>query len=107
MKTEISLIPVARIRVVNPRVRDKRKFVRVLESIRNVGLKKPIQVSPREVPPGDPPAYDLICGQGRMEAFQMLGNTRHRDASDPQRGDAHEPHREHGEADGFAVGTGR
>ncbi len=75
MKTEISLIPVARIRVVNPRVRDKRKFVRVLESIRNVGLKKPIQVSPREVPPGDPPAYDLICGQGRMEAFQMLGNT--------------------------------
>lgn len=73
MKTEIALIPIARIRVVNPRVRDKRKFVRVLESIRNVGLKKPIQVSPRGVPVGEPPAYDLICGQGRMEAFQMLG----------------------------------
>lgn len=74
MKKEIALIPIASIRVVNPRVRDKRKFVRVLESIRNVGLKKPIQVSLREIPPGEPPAYDLICGQGRMEAFQMLGH---------------------------------
>ncbi|MFT3990588.1 MAG: ParB N-terminal domain-containing protein, partial [Luteolibacter sp.] len=73
MNTNITLIPIASIRVVNPRVRDKRKFRRVLDSIQNVGLKKPIQVSPRHVSPGQPPAYDLICGQGRMEAFQMLG----------------------------------
>ena len=73
MKEEIILIPIERIRVVNPRVRDKRKFAKVVDNIRSVGLKKPIQVSPREVQPGEPPAYDLICGQGRMEAFQALG----------------------------------
>ncbi len=73
MKEDIVLIPLSRIRVVNPRVRDKRKFATVVASIRNVGLKKPIQVSARAVPNGEPAAYDLICGQGRMEAFQALG----------------------------------
>jgi len=73
MNEKIELIPISRIRVVNPRVRDKRKFAKVVESIRNVGLKKPIQVSPRAVPKGEPPAYDLVCGQGRMEACQALG----------------------------------
>lgn len=75
MSREIELIQISRIRVVNPRVRDKRKFAKVVESIRNVGLKKPIQVSPRAVPKGEPPAYDLVCGQGRMEACQALGYT--------------------------------
>ena len=73
MKREVTDIPVDRIRVVNPRIRDKRKFATVVESIRNLGLKKPIQVSPRPVVKGEPPAYDLICGQGRVEAFQQLG----------------------------------
>jgi ParB family chromosome partitioning protein len=75
MNEPIVTIPLARIRVVNPRARDKRKFARVVESIRNVGLKKPIQVSPRAVPKAERPAYDLVCGQGRMEAFQALGYT--------------------------------
>lgn len=73
MNLKIEVIPIARIRVANPRFRDKRKFAKVVESIRNVGLKKPIQVSPRAVPKGEPPGYDLVCGQGRMEAFQALG----------------------------------
>ncbi len=73
MKEKIILIPINRIRVANPRARDKRKFVKIVENIRNVGLKKPIQVSPRNAPPDDPAAYNLICGQGRMEAFQALG----------------------------------
>lgn len=73
MSHKIELIPISRIRVVNPRVRDKRKFAKVVESIRNVGLKKPIQVSPRAVAKGEPPAFDLVCGQGRIEAFQALG----------------------------------
>lgn len=73
MKEKIVLIPITSIRVVNPRVRDKRKFARVVDSIRNVGLKKPIQISPREAAKGEPGGYDLICGQGRMEAFLSLG----------------------------------
>ncbi|MGE9268110.1 MAG: ParB/RepB/Spo0J family partition protein [Verrucomicrobiales bacterium] len=75
MKEKIILIPIATIRVVNPRVRDKNKFSKVVESIRNVGLKKPIQVTPRKSPQDAPLVYDLICGQGRMEAFQALGLT--------------------------------
>ena len=70
---QISLIPVDRIRVVNPRSRDKKKFERVVESIAAVGLKKPITVMRGK--PGDDGAetYDLVCGQGRLEAFIALG----------------------------------
>ena len=36
--------------------------------------KKPIQVSVRSAAEGDEPGYDLVCGQGRMEAFLALGH---------------------------------
>ena len=74
MNEEIQIIPIDKIRVVNPRVRDMKKFAKVVESIRNVGLKKPIRVTPRSRSGTDDPAYDLVCGQGRMEAFQSLGH---------------------------------
>lgn len=75
MKDEVQLIPLEHIRVVNPRCRDRRKFERIVESIRNLGLKKPIQVSPRSSANGNgEQTYDLICGQGRIEAFQALGH---------------------------------
>ena len=74
MDKEIINIPLDRIRIVNPRYRDRKKFEKIIESIGNLGLKKPIQVSVR---PGsqaeDPPLYDLVCGQGRIEAFNALG----------------------------------
>lgn len=75
MKETIQLIPIERIRVANPRVRDMKKFTKVVESIKNVGLKKPIRVSPRPRSNADNPLFDLICGQGRMEACQTLGYT--------------------------------
>ena len=74
MKDTIQMIPIDRIRVANPRVRDMKKFAKVVESIRNLGLKKPIRVSPRPRSGPDKSCYDLICGQGRMEAFQALGH---------------------------------
>jgi len=69
----IGLIPVDRVVVVNPRSRDKKKFERVVESIATVGLKKPITVTLGR--PGDDGAetYNLVCGQGRLEAFIALG----------------------------------
>ena len=71
---QVIMIPLERIRVVNPRCRDRRRFEKIIESIRNLGLKKPIQVSKRAGPTAaDGPAYDLVCGQGRLEAFQALG----------------------------------
>ena len=63
------MIPVDAISVINPRSRNKRIFNELVTSIARLGLKKPITVSQRTGAPG---AYDLVCGQGRLEAFIQL-----------------------------------
>ncbi len=75
MKETVQLIPIDRIRIINPRHRDRKKFEKIVQSIQNLGLKKPIKVSTRQTKEGDEPGYDLVCGQGRIEAFQALGQT--------------------------------
>jgi len=45
----------------------------IVQSIKNQGLKKPIQVSERKADEGEGSTYDLVCGQGRIEAFRALG----------------------------------
>jgi ParB family chromosome partitioning protein len=45
-----------------------------VRSIANVGLKRPITVSPRKSD-ADDARYDLVCGQGRIEAFIQLGQS--------------------------------
>ena len=67
--SEIHMIPVDAITVVNPRDRNQRIFSELVTSIDHLGLKKPITVSRR----GTEPGYDLVCGQGRLEAFIALG----------------------------------
>jgi len=74
-ESQVRLIPIDRIRVVNPRVRDQVKFGKVVESIAKLGLKKPITVTAGEPGPDGKEAFDLVCGQGRLEAFQRLGQT--------------------------------
>jgi ParB family chromosome partitioning protein len=66
---EIRRIPVNAITILNPRVRNKRIFNELVTSIAHLGLKKPITVSARR----DQSGYDLVCGQGRLEAFVALG----------------------------------
>lgn len=73
MKTDIQMIPISSIKVINPRCRDRKKFELIVESIKSVGLKKPIQISRRTASESSEPGYDLVCGQGRMEAFAALG----------------------------------
>lgn len=73
MKDEIKMIPIERIRILNPRYRDRKKFEAVVQSIRVLGLKKPIQVSLRAAQEQEGAGYDLVCGQGRIEAFMALG----------------------------------
>src|ERR1035441_3208583 len=68
MKDEITMIPIDRIRIVNPRHRDPKKFQLIVKSIKTLGLKKPIQVSLRPEEDADGPGYELVCGQGRIEA---------------------------------------
>jgi hypothetical protein len=67
----VELIPVDHITVVNPRVRNKKVFKDIVANIAQLGLKKPITVTKRSDPDG--PRYDLVCGQGRLEAYQALG----------------------------------
>lgn len=73
-KTEIEWILIAEIRVVNPRSRSKKRFHDIVANIGAIGLKRPITVARRELDP-DGTRYDLICGQGRMEACRLLGET--------------------------------
>lgn len=68
---DIRSIAIADITVLNPRSRNKRVFQELVTSIANLGLKKPITVSQRP----DGSGYDLICGQGRLEAFLALGQS--------------------------------
>jgi ParB family chromosome partitioning protein len=67
----IALIPTDHIRVLNPRIRIRRNFEEIVDNIARIGLKRPITVSTR--PDTDPVEYDLVCGQGRLEAFIELG----------------------------------
>jgi ParB family chromosome partitioning protein len=73
-KTEIEWIPIVEIRVVNPRSRSKTRFHDIVANIAAIGLKRPITVARRELEP-DGTRYDLTCGQGRMEACRLLGET--------------------------------
>src|SRR5436309_14467530 len=73
MNDEVQMIPIDRIRILNPRHRDRKKFELIVQSIKNLGLKKPIQVSLRVKDEEEGPGYDLVCGQCRIEAFQVLG----------------------------------
>lgn len=69
----VEMIPVDRVTVVNPRVRNKRNFREIVENIERLGLKKPITVTRRTEAGG--PYYDLVCGQGRLEAYIELGQS--------------------------------
>lgn len=68
----VEMIPVDRITVLNPRDRNKKVFRQIVDSISKVGLKKPITVSLCKTSNKEP-TYELVCGQGRLEAFVLLG----------------------------------
>lgn len=67
----IEMIPINKIAVVNPRVRNKKVFKEIIGNIAEIGLKRPITVTRRAQAGG--PYYDLVCGQGRLEAYKALG----------------------------------
>ncbi|MDO5609914.1 MAG: plasmid partitioning protein RepB C-terminal domain-containing protein [Pseudomonadota bacterium] len=70
----VEMIPIADITIANPRVRNQKIHKTITESIKQVGLKRPITV--RCVRPEDGPLpYALICGQGRLESCKLLGQS--------------------------------
>lgn len=70
--SDVLMVPVDSIQVLNPRERNQRVFESVVENIRTVGLKKPIVVTPRVGEDGET-NYLLVCGEGRLNAFRALG----------------------------------
>jgi ParB family chromosome partitioning protein len=68
------MIPIDSIQLLNPRMRNQHVFGEIVESIDTIGLKRPITVSRRAHSDG-PFEYNLVCGQGRLEAYQRLGMT--------------------------------
>jgi ParB family transcriptional regulator, chromosome partitioning protein len=70
----VNMVPVNQINILNPRSRNRAAFQGMVTNISNLGLKRPITVA-RRGEPSDGKPYDLVCGQGRLEAFIALGQT--------------------------------
>lgn len=69
---DVEMIPIEQIHVLNPRSRNKLAFQGIVSNISNLGLKKPITVARRTQPLGGK-IYNLVCGEGRLEAYIALG----------------------------------
>ena len=70
----VTLVPISRIEVLNSRDRNMKVFDEIVENIRHIGLKKPITVTERAGDDGSA-KYLLVCGEGRLNAFKLLGET--------------------------------
>jgi ParB family chromosome partitioning protein len=70
----VTLIPIERIEVLNSRDRNAKVFEEIVENIQDIGLKKPITVTEREGLDSES-KYLLVCGEGRLNAFRILGET--------------------------------
>lgn len=70
---EITEVLLDDIRVLNPRSRGRSQHQAIVANIAAVGLKRPITVS-RRMGTDASPRYDLVCGQGRIEAVRLLGH---------------------------------
>ena len=70
----VVLISIEDIHILNPRVRNQIIAEEIRHNILSVGLKRPITVTPR-IGSKNGKKYDLVCGQGRLEAFASAGET--------------------------------
>jgi ParB family chromosome partitioning protein len=80
------MLPISEINVLSSRARNKRQHQEIVDNIEAIGLKRPITVRKKEG--SGEFRYDLVCGEGRLEAFHLLGETEIPavviDASDPE-----------------------
>lgn len=70
--SQVRLIPIDQIHIINPRSRGRAKFDQIAANIASVGLKKPVIVTPRT---GEKNQFDLVCGQGRLESYKLHGQS--------------------------------
>jgi ParB family chromosome partitioning protein len=67
------MVPIVKIRVINPRTRDESQFALNVQSIDAIGQIKDIRVNDKFL--AKEGFYELICGEGRLIAHQRLGRT--------------------------------
>lgn len=83
---KVEMVLISEIDVLSSRSRNKRQHQEIVDNIEAIGLKRPITVRRKEGP-GET-RYDLVCGEGRLEAVRLLGETKIAaiviDASDPE-----------------------
>jgi ParB family chromosome partitioning protein len=72
--TKVTSILIEDIHILNPRIRSQKTFDDIIDNIADVGLKRPITVTHCHSN-GSGKKFDLICGQGRVEAFSACGET--------------------------------
>jgi ParB family chromosome partitioning protein len=72
--SQIKMIPIERINILNPRARNRKVFRNIAENMTQVGMKRPITVTSCQSG-AEGKDYDLICGQGRIEAFIACGQS--------------------------------
>lgn len=72
--TEVRMIDIASVQILNPRERNDKVFEEIVVNIKRVGLKKPITVTARQGADGTE-RFLLVCGEGRMKAFKALGES--------------------------------
>lgn len=71
---EVVMVPIEELSVLSPRARNRRQHQEIVDNIDTVGLKRPITVR-RRADRGGSLRYDVICGEGRLDAFRRLGQT--------------------------------
>lgn len=71
--SRVEQVPLDKVTVINPRARNRKVFEGIVKNIGQIGLKRPITVIRKTGPDGD--SFDLVCGQGRLEAYRALGQT--------------------------------
>lgn len=68
MNKQLYDIEISKIFILNPRERNKQIAGEIRKNIEDVGLKRPITITRKQFPQ-DGYEYDLVCGQGRLEAY--------------------------------------
>jgi ParB family chromosome partitioning protein len=71
----VSMVPIDKIEILNSRDRNMKVFEEIVNNLRAIGLKKPRTVTERPTENEDDASYLLVCGEGRLNTFRMLGET--------------------------------
>jgi ParB family chromosome partitioning protein len=66
----IEYIPIEKIKVINSRTRDEQQFTLNVQNIEAIGLQIPVRVNDKFVETTG--FYELICGEGRLNAHKQL-----------------------------------